>query len=217
MGIPAGVEHVVFGGGLPGGEVWQSGYWCEGNLPTTAAEATSEAELHLSMIEDTTSGPWYLSRTMYAPAITLDWCRVYVYPTGGPAATFVGDYSATVAGTGSAYPLPNQCSLVATLLTGLSGRANRGRMYLPAPSSGQGATGQASSGNCSNIANYWAAHFGELNTSTGTGNVVVVSAKGSGATHLVSQVRVDSRYDVQRRRANKQLVNSSSSSNVTQP
>ena len=197
---------MVFGGQLPGGEQWQSGFWVQGAVPADAGTANELAGLwkaQLSASDD--SGAMRLQMTLNPSSVTMDYVRVYPYPTGGPVAPFVGEASATLVGTG--FPtLPNQACVVLTLLTNLSGRRHRGRMYLPAQKlSLAGANGQAAQGDIDTIVDGWTTCFSDWNESGDNGHITVVSATGSIAS-TVTSLRARSRLDVQRRRANKQSV-----------
>jgi hypothetical protein len=97
--------------------------------------------------------------------------------------------------------LPDQCTLVVTLLTGFAGRRNRGRMYLPYQA-GTMTNGQAVQANIDPLALWWSNLIHAWNSHIGTQHVVVLS-QVAGASHSVNAVQIDSKIDIQRRRADK--------------
>jgi len=78
MAIPAGVTHVTFGGGLPGGEVWESGFWISGDTPTSNAAATALAELILgNMVTMDASGVWHTMGNLISTQVNLVYAKAY--------------------------------------------------------------------------------------------------------------------------------------------
>jgi hypothetical protein len=143
--------------------------------------------------------------------------RAYTYPNlGGPAAAqAVHDYTTPVNGASSG-TAPYTCACVATLLTGVPGRANRGRMYLPADGTAF-TSHQFSSTQCAAVATGVINLIDAIQSSTaGGGNpiVIIAGAKQLDPSRLVKQVRVDSLPDVQRRRQDKVQPTATSVQNV---
>jgi hypothetical protein len=103
-------------------------------------------------------------------------------------------------GTGGFCPL--QVCMVATLITGAAGRRNRGRMYLPANGIGFGSH-EFPNARVDAVCQALAAWLDALNTLDGS--AVVVSQAGT-SKRAITQVRVDSKPDIQRRRANAQVA-----------
>lgn len=104
------------------------------------------------------------------------------------------------AGTGS-NPLAYQLALCSTLRTAHAGRSYRGRMYWPCDSAAVSSPGLLPSAKVDDIADAIGTFFDECNNhDSGTRFVVVASTTLSVATP-VTQVTVDNRLDVQRRRA----------------
>lgn len=207
MAIPAGVYRVVFGGTLFGGEVWESGFWVQGAVPTSNSVANACAQLWWGQLTatDGSGGVTITKTSLWNGTISMTYAKVYCYPTGGPAATYIGTYSGTPvtgSGTGS---LPNQCCLVASLRTGTAGRRYRGRMYLPIGVLGSGVGGQITGAVATTVATGWSTCFSDWNASGDNGKVVVVSTAGGVATEI-DLVQVDTRLDVQRRRARSEAV-----------
>lgn len=99
-------------------------------------------------------------------------------------------------------PLPPETAVCVSFLTGVPGRSNRGRMYLPAPHSGLLTTsGRLVSTSATFFASWAAQLLSGINGSIDGGDVVVWSRKGA-STKNVTQVLVGDQFDVQRRRQN---------------
>lgn len=194
------MSRAVIHGTLAGGEIFETGFWLS-QAPTDADAATARAvEIAGHVVSDLLPGVTGL--------ITADSAytgvRLYAYPTGGPLATFVGEGPITSGpghGTGS-NPLPDQCGLVVTLNTGASGRSHRGRMYLPGNGMPLGADHQLGIDQATSVANAMATFISNM---VGEGPVVVLSQL-LGTSRPVDSVNVDTRVDIQRRRANRQAV-----------
>jgi hypothetical protein len=208
MSIPPGVVHVVFGGALPGGEVWESGFWTMGNVPTSNATATELAALWIAQLKATDgSGGFYQSRIIAGATTSLNYVNVYCYVTGGSTADFIGNATtAAVVGTGT-NACANQNALVVTLRTAHAGRRFRGRMYLPATGvTTSTATGQLPDAAILPVATGWGVCFSDWNASGDNGTICVVSRVGAGTATAVTEVTVDSIVDTQRRRRNKLIA-----------
>lgn len=206
MAIPAGCWRIVYRGNLPGGEVWQTGFWLNGGAPTSNGAAIAAAQVEFDALDDATSGPYNVWKTLVNANVSIAQVAVYSYVTGGTHADFVGLSSGTPkAGTATGAQLPNQIGVVLSLLTNQSGRSFRGRMYWPISLGVQAATGQWTVANLQPFVTRMAKHFQDFDNAAGEGNVVVVSSKLTAATD-VTGLRMDTRPDVQRRRANKQVV-----------
>lgn len=134
---------------------------------------------------------------------------LYAYDAIGGPAQLVSHAPINVAGSMSTHN-PNQVALVATLRTPVPSRRTRGRMYLPATGAAT-LTGGFYGG--SGPANVAAAVKSLINFSPTAFPPVVVSPT-AGTASLISQISVDNRLDVQRRRANKQLPTVTASVNV---
>lgn len=212
MTIPSNTVRVAFVGTAPGGEIFNWGFW----LNNTTINSEADANTLASSIRDawiTNAGADCRGLILNDTAYTQ--VRVYAYPSGGPTALYVGAATISVGtGTSTLDSLPLQCAMVVSLHTGFAGRTARGRLYLPA--TGQTLTAhQYGSSQVTAIANDFAAFFNAVNTLTGVGSVAVVSQKGTGNTRAVTSVVVDSRVDVQRRRANSEASTSTQTSTVT--
>ena len=205
MSIPASTYRVVFGGSMYGGEVWESGFWVHGDTIESQATANATASLWAGvLLSPDASGALRISLAAFASAdVTVNYVKIYAYPTGGPVATYIGEFTPPAAGGTGQRTLPNQCCLVISERTGFAGRRYRGRMYLPAGKTGAGSFGQMTQAAIQESATAWALAFHDWNAVDGNGTVVVVSTTGTLFTP-VSQVIVDSKIDIQRRRANKE-------------
>lgn len=216
MSIPNDVTRVTFVGHLGGGEVFDTGFWLAGQAPvsqdaanlmatTLAAAFVADLKVKLCGLLSTDCG--------------YDKVRVYGYPNGGPTAATIGEAAISGGvGTGTNTQF-DQVAMVATLLTGAPGRRNAGRMYLPltgkipssttaGPQIDSTSVGNAATGLATFFSNWNSAHAGAM------GSPAVVSIAGS-AHRPISAVRVDSRADIQRRRANRQSVQTTQSQTVT--
>ena len=206
MSVPADCARVTFGGALPAGERWQSGFWTHGETPTDNATANALADLWDGQLTSTdSSGPLNAMETMMTAGITLDFVRVYCYPTGGTTATVIGEHASSWHGTAAAQTQPNQCALVVSMRTGLAGRRHRGRMYIPVNGVATMTNSQVPSSQCDDAAAAWGLCFSDWNASGDNGTVVVVSQTGT-LFAPVTQLIIDSRMDIQRRRANQQSI-----------
>lgn len=209
MPIPANVIHVCFGGNMPGGEVWESGFWTAGATITSNDEANAYAELWWDELssEDTSGAMYQFMQELASTSTTFQYVKAYCYPAGGTTAQYIGTHAGSpiigTANTGS----PNQVALVVTLRSAYAGRAHRGRMYLPATGSVVGVSGQLVAGVVNPVATDWGQCFSDWNAVSGNGIVSVVSRVGAGGHVPVTSVAVDSILDTQRRRRNKLIPN----------
>jgi hypothetical protein len=213
--IPNQVTKVVLHGSRIGGEIWETGYWLFSS-PTSTTDANALAQ-SIFAIHTGTGGLFTTAKLNLFATTTLDYVRVYSYPAGGPAAAFTGQSSgAPVPGILSAGTLgvPDQVAWVATFLTGAAGRSHRGRSYMPTDKGLLSSDGlQRSLSECTTYATAYAHDLIAI-TSTVNPYIPVVVSQKLGSYRNITQVRVDSRLDVQRRRANQQRPLVASSSQV---
>jgi hypothetical protein len=135
--------------------------------------------------------------------------KAYYYGVAGDVASLSADAvaSSPIPGSGSTI-LPTQCCLVCTTRTGHAGRSYRGRSYMPLTASALPANNEVLLTTATNVANAYQALIGSCNGYTNptesldSMTFVVASAKLSSLLPVTS-IDVDSRVDIQRRRADK--------------
>jgi len=198
---------MVFGGKMPGGEIWESGFWMNDTGVTNESTANAQAEIVGAELNASDSSGalriWLANLT--GTGVTFEYVKCYAY-TGGSTAAFIGTYTLPTPREGGATGgrMPNQVAAVVSLRTGFSGRRNRGRMYLPLNEVALGADGNIDSGLVDTVLTAWATAFTDLNAGD-AGKVVVVSQVGDSFKPVTSVV-MDSRPDIIRKRANKQTI-----------
>lgn len=147
-------------------------------------------------------------------AAGYDSIKAYYYgPIVGAPALFIATAPLT-AGTGTAAAAVNplQACIVATLQTSVPTRRTRGRMYLPI--TGRPLTNhQITSAECLTLSSAVATMFNGMNLLT-PAQLSVVASEAGGTVQPVLSVKVDSRVDIQRRRAESETVLFSQSSTV---
>lgn len=206
--IPAGVSRVVFSGTIAE-EQWSSGFWLnQQQLSTAGATAAATAIRTIAVAQQT--------------SLTLFWCshvaltdiRVYDYGDSSGHASDVGEAPVTSYVGGSTAHGPYQLCQVLTLHTALAGRRRRGRMYWPAPG-GVFATHLFNASNAQQVCTGMGSLFNAINTSTSVAGSVSVLSQRDGNAVVVEDVATDLRADIQRRRADSQLVGAKFTFDVT--
>lgn len=205
MAVPAGLVKFVLYGSATDGEIWSTSWY-------TKPSAGISSQANLDNFVNTYANTSYLASTLSTTLKTRMSTTTrqlgfkgYFY-NGGPTALYATDapFSSPIVGSSGSSPLPLQTAVVCSLLTGAAGRRNRGRMYLPVNAVALGTNHELTTTDVDALANAVKQWFDVLNAS-GNNPVQVVSIAGS-ASRDVTQVRVDSRPDIQRRRANKQTA-----------
>jgi hypothetical protein len=214
VAIMADVMRVSLIGAGPGSEVFDTSFWLWSGAPATGEAANTLA----AQIRDLwAAGPVDNTlRALLTANQNYTEVRVYSYPNGGPNAGAIGVASIALAdgqGNGSGRG-PLQQTMVATLLTPFAGRRSRGRMYLPAAGLAVGSDNQWPQANCTTVANDLAAFLSAVQGIAAIGNVSVISQVGAGLATPVNRIRVDTKPDIQRRRANKIAPTAVSFANV---
>ena len=200
MSYPAGTVRVTFGGALPSGETWNTGFsvmgatgtWTEAQLGTYLESIRGRVDTAVTAI----SQLWYPGTT-YGGFI-----KGYLYDGGDNAVQVaIAAGGSNVAGSMSGNGSPIDTCAVATLVTGSPSRSGRGRMYWPYQAQVP-ATGHLTSAQCEAIAGPTAAMLTGVNADGG-GPKAAVASRTHAVNRLISQVRCDDIPDVQRRRQNK--------------
>lgn len=202
--IPLGHSRTVFSGALPSGEIFATGLWAN-EAPSDEAATQAQADAFGTEI----SNAWGASGSpveFNSPGMILQRVTVYSYLTNSGRASFVAEHSLSKAGASIYGQIPDQCAIVATLLTGSAGRRNRGRMYWPctAPAISQG---QMQNAQCENYAGWLSDLITAFNSHIGSQHMVVLS-QVAGSSKSISAIGTDTRIDIQRRRANRETINS---------
>lgn len=207
MPVPAHAIKCVFKGAMQGGEVFNHSLWFDYGAQPTQLQLDSLNGVVASTFN--TSLNTTAVKANFPTTMTYNTVTSYSY-AGGPHVDRVsGPLSlATWIGTGAS-ALPNQCAMVMSIKTGTPGRSFRGRIYLPAPAAGAiSSTGQVGNTTINSIGNAWISFLTGM--AAGGGGVPVLHLQVVSATRGVMtsgvSLLIDSRLDVQRRRANKQAV-----------
>lgn len=206
MAIPSGYSRATFYGHLPGGELFNWSLWSNqapSDQTATQTMATAFATKFQAGIDTPNAADLPLTKIIGSDA-GYDGVRVYSYTAVGGHASFVADAPITRPGSSSATgTLPNQCSIVVTLRTAVAGRRATGRIYLPITKYSLGSAGQLDTGSVDGLANAVSHLITALNSAETPQHVGVLS-QTAGTFQSVNSVKVDSKVDIQRRRANKQ-------------
>lgn len=221
MPYPSGdvVKYVVGGGAAS--DTWSIGVWQSltglGGNPTPA-QMNSAA---LSRLNGFDTAVWSASlgplKAENSPAMNLSFCKSYLYRNGVLTAQGVGNKTAVPGGATTLLPLFT--AICFTLLTGISGRSYRGRVYLPATGIvGSSTTGQIATTHQQLATNLglWLGGFAPDDTSfpgDPTTYAGVLSQTKAAITKITS-VRADSLYDTQHGRTNKDVAASVWSASV---
>lgn len=139
-------------------------------------------------------------RAMLSSRGRIDRVRLYYYPNSGVPALFSAESTAAAINGTSTAAFPPQCALTISLLTGVSGKRFRGRMYWPHIGGALTTAGKSSLA-AQSLTNNIAATLGLVNQfgQIGIGSVGVHSAASNTIT-LVNQVSIGDVIDTQRRR-----------------
>jgi len=147
-----------------------------------------------------------LNRTLIPADCSYDSVTVYGYTAAtGPADHQGSAVFTETAGTSVGSSLPLQNAVVVSLHTARPGRRGRGRMYLPITAFDL-TDHQLGSPIPQNIADYIQSVFQTINGSASVQGGVCVLSNVDAATHVVTSVVVNSRLDIQRRRANSEAA-----------
>lgn len=197
MPRPATSARVVISGQIAGSESFAFGFWMDDTVTTAAAANTAAAAVASAFSTNA------LTRLAALLATDSSYLQVdyYGYTTATGAATFHGQASiASGTGTGTGSSLPYQCACVVTLHTLFAGRRHRGRMYVPVNSATL-SQHQLTSTQIGNINGACQDFLSAVNASSSVPGTVAVISQVIGEETVVSSISVDSRVDIQRRRA----------------
>lgn len=202
--------RVVFSGKMPNGEIWSCGFSFDTTLGPTVDQAYMNDLAAKAVTEFTTGGLGGMMRGHNPSTWTCDVVSCYYYSvTGGPA-TLQSQAVIGSAGTASGNTLPNQVAIVASLRTGLPGRTKRGRVYLPLLIVSTSA-GLIANAECDTIAAAVAGFLTQMSTAPSPLPEAVVASESTSSMPAITNVIVDNRFDVQRRRANRERATYSKS------
>lgn len=205
-----------WGGTLLGGEIWSNSLRMAGPnlgndpigiIPHDQVQSWLEGEVKSEVSTWHSSAGASIHSSCKLTYVKLNYIDInghYYDPT-----THEYVYPTPVAGATSSPLLPSQCCVVVSLVTGLDrGWAHRGRFYSPAPAitlspvDGLMDTTKATSiGAAAKVFLESLSDYPGLDPPTSP-NAVVMSAKGTGATHPVTGVEIGRVIDTQRRRRN---------------
>lgn len=212
MTYGAGTCKFIFAGTMQGSEVFAHGF--QGNVPTTTVQSD------LSAICAAVAGLWstnFLTTTIKGlfPSTTV-WTTLtaYLYQGGKNAALTAQSQISAGNGTAGGGALPNQIALVATLLSGVPGRTNRGRSYLPGPTFTALGNGQLTVANAGTIAAAFASFLTAVKNAPTWGALPVIASPHTGSFQPLKSIRIDTKLDTQRRRSNKVAVAGASTINI---
>jgi hypothetical protein len=209
VGLNTDALKIVFRGTIQGTQSWSTALFMA--IQTDSGNLTAT---NLNTIAGHLSTP---SSTLWTSIAGVGWrsttsfneISVYYYPTGEPDPTEVSNLSVTavVGGLTSATLSPRD-ALVASFLTGLSGRSYRGRSYAPMGGLPLGTDQQAPLVATTGLGNAWKVFIDAVNSANwNDGNVLAqvasVASFTRGITTPITTVRVDSLVDSQRRREDK--------------
>nr|CRY96137.1 hypothetical protein [uncultured prokaryote] len=204
MPYPAGVIKYVMSGTMPGGEIFSTGF----QTKVDGTPTLTQLDAGLGLIN-----AWFATTPatsmLHLQGGLVKYTKLSAYGyAGGSTADSQSEGPVNFGGSAlDANFKPNQCTMVATLGTGRPGRSRRGRMYLPL--------------NGCTLADYQVPNT-EITiisvgiasllqsfldgTASGLPQTPVVASSTHSYTTDITTVSVDSRYDVQRRRAESEAI-----------
>lgn len=210
MAIPVGSVKLVFAGNLQGGEKFAHGFWFNAGA-TPISQSQLDANLAGATLTFNTQLGTAAIKALYPTTTTYNTITAYSY-AGGPNVDLVSGPATPTAWAGTAGgAMPNQICIVMSLRSGNPGRSFRGRSYLPGlQNTAIGNDGQLVAANRTTLGNAWKAFLQGVAAGGGGTTAmppIIMSAARSAKTPMLT-FQIDSRMDVQRRRAAKQIVTS---------
>ena len=205
MTKPYAIQRLTFGGVLFGSQQWSIGISGipVGTAPTEAMMNAMALDAQEAFVTCWNSGTLFGVGGLNPSTTTFEEVRSSYTPAGSATATVIGSSTPDIPSVGSASgSLPTQTALVVSLGTGLAGRSNRGRVYLPMV--GYTLAGHyVASGDVDGLATKFTNFLAALNDIAGTGYGFGSCVAGKSAATPITGVRIDNRPDIQRRRADK--------------
>lgn len=203
--------RLVMSGTLRSSQTWSMGMSWLVTVPHTQSELLAWLGVMDPAVKTFFSIP-SIQTTMWDNTTSYTRLTAYEYTAAGGAASQAQVFSSGVTGTTTA-GAPSQLSLVLSVRSGIGGRNKRGRLYLPVTSrTGIGVLGQGNTSDTLNVANAFKSLVNTGNAShIGTDAVIFgIASRASGFTVAAQDVKVDTKYDTQRRRTDKVLAIGSS-------
>lgn len=194
-------NHVLItaSGTLPGGEIWACGVRSMGFVLPQYLQGVSDAAAVAwrSWASGTGSG--------FSIDSTIDKVTTRVISVAGLSTDIAESAVPAGAGGGVSTNVPNQCTVVLSLLTGKPGRGNRGRMYLPTLSLSIGSKGRLNTGAAALMLGPAKKLIDDLNLAlqvgpTSSDNRIGIQSKVGPHATQVTEVRMGDVVDTQRRR-----------------
>lgn len=204
MPLPSGTVRIVLSGTLAGGEIFSCGFQLRGD----GGWSQNQLDAAVGVAGSSLASNFLTTATLANFPTTTSFRRVqgYLYAGGTSAVRQSEATFAVKTGTASGV-LPNQLALVVTLNTGRPGRSFRGRMYLPGPAAIplSSTDGQMIGTNLDGLCTTLQGCFQGIRDGAGGAPVVVASSK-QGAMTTVTAIKIDSKVDTQRSRAQTQQI-----------
>lgn len=196
------IKAIVSGHSLKS-EIFAFGWQMDGANIATQNDLEALATDIIGLMENTTTNAFLLNTMTTAEGI--DALDLYQYTGGAKASSQAHAAFTGMAGKKTTVSFPLQVACCVTLLTGKPGRSRKGRLYLPGSGIGFNG-GEFANADVDAIAAGFNQLFQDLLDRVPSAPVVVASAT-TGENTPVTQVRVDSKPDTQRRRSMKAAAN----------
>lgn len=210
-GVDVDSVKIVPYGSIDTTQDWSTG-WFFKVLGLTGPPTTDQMNTMLTDLQSDLEYWWNQLKGFANSQTKLLGVRGYFYPAHNGHSTVVADLplTASISGT-SSFNMPTQTSIVASMRTSVSGRSARGRSYFPATGLELNSSGQLAAADAQSFATHYGNVLADLaldiaSSLASSGVGPVVWSQKTTATHQIILVGVDSRPDVQRRRADKVIA-----------
>lgn len=198
--------RAVFRGKIGSGQTWSWGLTIASTGTATQAILSSACTAYKTHFQTYWNATYGLGK-YNAAAVIATGVDLYHYLPGASSANLQAqsDFSSPLPGVGTITALPQRTACVASLLTGLPGRTNRGRSYLPATALNLQADLQFNSTDLLNLTGGYGVFLDAINDEAATPGPTVIVIPSALATvpPVVNGIRVDSLPDNQLRRSDK--------------